>query len=217
MTPVAATRDVTKKYGRHAALARVTLALHPGEIVGLIGPNGAGKTTLLRILAGLVRPTSGTVWLAEHMHPGLVRYFGGEHTLPAHVSARRWAALWIGGRSVGPLRQFGVLSRGTRQRIGLDVMLRPPTPLLLLLDEPWDGLDPDASRWLSATLIQMRQQNACIIVSSHRLYDLADVYTRCAFLADGHLSIEEVGTNAPTGHRLAAPLFDAFDRLRKPR
>jgi ABC-2 type transport system ATP-binding protein len=102
-----------------------------------------------------------------------------------------------------------------RQHVGLEVALRQPAPVLLLLDEPWEGLDPDATRWLSDSLVRLSQQGTAIVVSSHRLYDLADVYTRCVFLDQGRLSPEQVVcTDIPAGTPRAAPLFEAFDRLR---
>src|SRR6266853_6125372 len=112
---------VSKYYGRRSALIDVTLNVAAAEVVGLVGPNGAGKTTLLRILAGLVRPSSGTI---ESSGIPRVAYFGGEHTLPGDVSARRWCSFRRSSdASQVTRRRFGVLSRGTRQRIGLDATL----------------------------------------------------------------------------------------------
>ncbi len=217
MTAPVSLHEVTKKYGRHMALDGVTLSVYRGEIVGVIGPNGAGKTSLLRILVGLLRPTGGTVRRQDGLRPGDVRYFGGERTLPPQIPARRWASLWMPGHEAAPSRRLAVLSRGTRQRLGLDVALRSPTPAVLALDEPWEGLDPMASRWLSGSLIHHRQHDAAIIISSHRLHDLADVCTRCVFLADGRLNPDQmVCGNGPADAALAAPLFEAFDRLGRP-
>src|SRR5262249_28438941 len=137
--------NVSKQYGRHWALQGVTLTFEAPEIVGLVGPNGAGKTSLLRIIAGLLQPTSGRVTRSAEPHS--TRYFAGECSLPPEVTADAWTRLWTGCRnqSLGR-RRMGMLSRGTRQQVGLETTLSAvrPAPVLVLLDEPWEGLDPDA-------------------------------------------------------------------------
>jgi ABC-2 type transport system ATP-binding protein len=165
-------------------------------------------------MAGLLRPTAGqVVWLGPH---GTLRYFGGEHTLPPAVSARRWHALWDPrGAAATTARPFSVLSRGTRQRIGLAAILASDDARLLLLDEPWEGLDPDASRWLSEALLEHRARQAGIVVSSHRIHDLAAVCDRCEFLVNGRLAEEGIAcaSDASSAER-TAQLFDHFDRVK---
>ncbi|MGE5246377.1 MAG: ATP-binding cassette domain-containing protein [Betaproteobacteria bacterium] len=205
-------RHVTRAYGRHIALKNVSLSVDRGEVLGLVGPNGAGKTTLLRILAGLIRPQHGARWVAQ---PGAERtvYFGGERTLPPGVRDCAWAQLWTGISRAGAGRAFGVLSRGTRQRAGLEAMLARSSISLLILDEPWEGLDPESTRWLTAALIAARAEGTAIVVSSHRIYDLAAVCDRCAILARGQVRGNIVCCTA--GGSLDARselLFRAFDR-----
>jgi ABC-2 type transport system ATP-binding protein len=203
----------SKHYGRRMAVRDVTLSVGAAEVVGLVGPNGAGKTTLLRVLAGLVRLSSGAVRISDASR---VAYFGGEHTIPGDVSARRWSSFWR-ARDLSQVtrRRFGVLSRGTRQRIGLEATLSAAGGGLLLLDEPWEGLDPDAARWLSEALIAQRALGTGILVSSHRIHDLAAVCDRCEFLVDGVMSEPGVvcsSTHEP-GER-ADLLLHAFDAAR---
>src|SRR5262245_47212705 len=140
MTATAALVKVSKWFGRHPALSDVSIAFDGSSIVGIVGPNGAGKATVLRIPARLIRPSEGT------------GNFAGERPLPPSASARRWMALWSADLATRtPKRRLGLLSRGSRQRIGLEAALLCPDPCLVVLDEPWEGLDPDASRWLSDT------------------------------------------------------------------
>ena len=207
----AAAHDVSRRFGRRRALSNVTLGVDAGEILGLIGPNGAGKTTLLRILARLLRPSSGSIETPER-----VRYFAGEHSMPPTVYEGRWRRLWGLSPAHGTARKLGTLSRGTRQRVGLESMLADRSAKLILLDEPWEGLDPDASRWLSAELRQRRAGGAGVVVSSHRIHDLADVCDRCVFLVGGELSSEAVtaGQLSETANR-SSLLFAAFDRVNR--
>jgi len=208
-------RHIGKRYGGERALDDVSLALVPGRVLGLVGPNGAGKTTLLRIAAGLVRPSEGSVVFATPAHGAASRYFGGEQTLPPQVSARDWLRLWQDGpHTCTPARRIGVLSRGTRQRVGLEATLASGGACLLL-DEPWEGLDPDASRWLSETLAARRQAGGAAMVSSHRIHDLAAVCDECMFLVRGRLARESVVTGAEQSHAdRVAQLLDAFDRAK---
>jgi ABC-type multidrug transport system ATPase subunit len=209
--------EISKRYGRQWALRSVTLAAAPGEIVGIVGPNGAGKTTLLRIAARLVGQQSGTV----DVPPGAtraLRYFAGERTLPPDVRAQRWRRLWGLSRDQGIGRKrIGALSRGMRQRLGLETVLaQPQSASLVLLDEPWEGLDPDASRWLSEQLAGLRLAGAAVIVSSHRIHDLATVCDRCVFINVGRVTREVDVTTTFPSHR-AAVLLEAFELSREKR
>jgi ABC-2 type transport system ATP-binding protein len=209
---IARVRHVSKRYARQIALDEVTIDVQGGEIIGLIGPNGAGKTTLLRVVAGLVRPDSGRLALGVASLPGALRYFGGERTVPGDVSVRAWSALWGAATTEAPSGRLGRLSRGTRQRIGLDATLRSPAPSLVLLDEPWEGLDPHSSRWLSDSLLRLSRLGAAVIVSSHRIHDLAEVCSRCVFLRGGRLTSElALGGDPDQAAARASRLFQAFD------
>jgi ABC-2 type transport system ATP-binding protein len=176
---------VTKAFGRRQVLNHAWLQVRAGEVVGLIGANGAGKTTLLRIAAGLVRSDGGTVRWSSVMDDerARIRYYGGEMTLPPSVRARRWASLF--DEAIDDRRRIGQLSRGTRQVLGLRVLLSGNEADLVLLDEPWEGLDPQASAWLADTVHRWRAGGAAILISSHRLYDLHAVCTRFLLLEGG--------------------------------
>jgi ABC-type multidrug transport system ATPase subunit len=172
---------VSKIFDRRVVLNRVWLQVKTGEAVGLIGCNGAGKTTMLRIAAGLVLPDSGCVrWAAGR--PAL-RYFGGEMTLPPDVSVRRWASLF--GISMDDRRPIGQLSRGNRQLVGLRLVLSGTDADILLLDEPWEGLDPHGTEWLTDTLRKWRKAGAAMLISSHRFHDLDSICTRFVMLEGG--------------------------------
>jgi ABC-2 type transport system ATP-binding protein len=212
MAALTAAAGVQKRYGKVAVLRGLDLEVNSREIVGLIGPNGAGKTTLLRTLLGLVSPTSGRV-----VRPvGPVAYFAGGQTLPPRARADRWSA-WVSRGSVKPResRLVRTLSRGTRQMVGLEAVLAMPGTDLIVLDEPWETLDPDASRWLTKTLEARRKAGAGILVSSHRLHDLAGLCDRYAFLIEGR-AVLRGASEISEGMLTGGELLKEFDALRTP-
>lgn len=172
---------VTKRFGRLQVLTQVWLQVRAGESVGLVGANGAGKTTMLRVAAGLVLPDAGSVKWADPAPA--IRYFGGEMTLPPGVRARRWASLFDVDSNDG--RRIGTLSRGSRQLFGLRIVLAGGDADVIILDEPWEGLDPVGSAWLTDTLRRCREAGAALLISSHRLHDLDSVCTRFVLLEGG--------------------------------
>ena len=187
---------VTKRFGPVPVLGQAWLQVR-SEAVGLVGANGAGKTTLLRIAAGLVLPDSGAVRVESH---DSLRYFGGEMTLPGDVRARRWASLF--GVSSHDRRPLGSLSRGSRQLYGLRVVLANYTDLLVL-DEPWEGLDPAGAAWLTDTLQRRRDSGASLLISSHRLHDLVEVCTRFVLLEGGRCRAITDRDDRPRAEQLA--------------
>jgi ABC-2 type transport system ATP-binding protein len=214
-------RGLTKSYGSTQVLRDINFDVSRGEVIGFVGPNGAGKTTLLRLAVGLLKPDAGAVWLDGEDLPAALRrmrveYFAGGSTLPPTVSARRWRQLFRGGDGATEKRRIRLLSRGTRQLLGLQALFADAAPGadLIVLDEPWEGLDPDATRWLTQSITACRASGAAILVSSHRLHDLADVCDRGAFLVEGRITLVDV-RERPGGTPGAAALLDAFDRLRQ--
>jgi ABC-type multidrug transport system ATPase subunit len=194
-------------YRGRTVFENANLFVNPGDVLGLIGPNGAGKTTLLRIAAGLIRPACGRILSA-----GAILYFGGESTMPGRCGGERWARLF--GAAVGTKRPLARLSRGTRQLLGLGAFLTRDDWAIGLLDEPWEGLDPAGSRWLTGALRGHAARGAAIVISSHRLHDAAEVCSSYAFLAHGRLRAVEpydlTGADAPVR---AADLARAFDEF----
>ncbi len=214
MTPRCMVMAVSKRYGRQWAVREVTFDVNCASIVGLVGPNGAGKTTLLRVMARLLRPSSGAVTLA--CEQASIAYFGGERTMPPELTVARWRRLWRmrseeGARS----KRIGSLSRGMRQRLGLETVFAHAAERqsLVLLDEPWEGLDPDASDWLSARLLDLRAAGGAALVSSHRMHDLAAACDRCLFMGGGKI-VGRVEMPATSPVDRSAMLLEAFERAR---
>ena len=218
MSALLSVNGVVKKYDGKRVLAGVTFCAGKGEAIGIIGPNGAGKTTLLRIVMGLLRADAGWVRLdGEPVPTALARvraaYFAGESTLPPAVRARAWRSLFHDADEGGENRPFRLLSRGTRQLQGLRTLFAVSGTRLVVLDEPWEGLDPDASRWLTQAMRapRCRRDDSGVL---HRLHDLAGVCDRYVFLDRGFATIVAGEAVARNGVVTGDGLLAAFDSVR---
>jgi ABC-type multidrug transport system ATPase subunit len=201
-------QSVTRTFGAVAALRAVSLELRAGEIVTLEGENGAGKSTLLAVLATVLRPTLGRVIyepLGEDLdvvrpelgwvsHESLCyRELSGRENveLAARAYGVDMAGAWERARDRVDARAFGdrplrTLSRGQRQRIALARAL-VHDPSVLLLDEPWAGLDAKSSDLLERTLVAERERGTLVIVSSHAADQAERLGARRVRLAGGRL------------------------------
>lgn len=183
------------------------------------GASGAGKTTLLRMLVGLLEPSMGELRVSglpprdALARPG-VAYFAGEATLPGSVRASAWGSLGNGDLITAEPGLIRTLSRGTRQLLGLRTVLGRPHAGVIVLDEPWESLDPDASRWLSAMLVTKRDRGAAVVLSSHRLHDLAGLCDAYLFLVNQRSTVMKAHEIAAAEPVTPALLLDVYDRLR---
>lgn len=204
-------REVSRHYGRRRALIRVTLDCRAGEVLGLLGPNGAGKSTLISILATIVAPSSGSVrygtatasdagprlrgrlgLLAHdlHLYPELtarenLRFFARLHGV-GDVGRRVEAGLEsaaLRDRADDPVSAF---SRGMRQRLALERALLHE-PRLLLLDEPFTGLDDLSAIALVARLKGLSARGTIVVLATHDLDVAEAVLDRVAVLREGRL------------------------------
>ena len=180
--------EVTRTFGAVAALRGVSAELRAGEIVALEGPNGAGKSTLLAVLATVIRPTFGRVayeplgddpdvvrpelgWVAhesllyreltgrENIELAARLYGVDDATACERACARVEAGAFVD-------RRVGTLSRGQRQRIALARAL-VHAPSVLLLDEPWTGLDASSAALLERELVAERERGTLVVVVTH--------------------------------------------------
>jgi len=200
--------EVSRSFGRRRALSRVSVQAAQGEILGILGPNGAGKSTLLGILATLLRPTSGRVryggitdtggaalrariGVLGHdlfLYPELtarenLEFFAALHAVeqPARAAADALDRAGLGARGDEPVSAF---SRGMRQRVALERALIHQ-PRLLLLDEPFTGLDDASASALVARLRALRQSGAILVVATHDLELAEGLLDKALFLRDG--------------------------------
>lgn len=217
--PTLAVRDLALGYGRREVFRGLSFTLRAGCSLGVIGTNGAGKTTLLRAIVGCLTPWSGDILIGGRRprealgHTG-VAYFAGDMTLPGHVRAAKWGGLGNGDQITPDRRPLRALSRGSRQLVGLRAVLGRQPLGLVVLDEPWEGLDPDAGRWLTAALETKRDRGAAVVLSSHRLHDLAGLCDQYLFMLPRHVVVLMAHEIAAVGPVTPALLTDVFDRLR---
>lgn len=209
--PVVAVRDLDVSYGPRPALRSVTFDCTPGEVVGVVGPNGAGKSTLLKTLVGLLRPSAGSVriggltpeasrrhsaYLPQHSSvdwdfPATVRGLVAMGRVPALSRLRRPGrhdqalvddALERLGLTDLARRPIGELSGGQRQRALLARALAQEARLLLL-DEPFSGIDAVTERLLWRELGRARQEGRTVLVVNHDLAITAGRFDRVLLLA----------------------------------
>jgi len=197
---------VTKRFGNRLVLQDVGFSVRSGEVLGLIGPNGSGKTTLFECLAGLMPTNAGTI-KANNKELTLSRRKEALFYLPDAISP--WAeqpVRWILGffrklykRSlqdasalIGPLRlgelmnsRIGSLSKGERKRVVLALGLLTPQPLLML-DEPFDGLDLRQTRDV-VKLLKAQATSRALMLSIHQLIDAERVCDRLVLLSAGRV------------------------------
>jgi heme exporter protein A len=204
--------DVSRNFGRRRALSRVTLTAEAGTITALLGPNGAGKSTLLSIAATLLQPSSGRVVYGDVEAPsagaalrarlGLLghdlylyqeltaaenlRFFAQVYGLDG-IERRVDAALDRAGLTERRDDLVGGFSRGMRQRLALERALIHE-PRLLLLDEPFTGLDEAARKALRDRLRVAREAGAILILTTHDIAAIEGLTDASVTLVDGRLA-----------------------------
>jgi heme ABC exporter ATP-binding subunit CcmA len=203
--------EVTRNFGRRRALNRISLSCQAGEIVALLGPNGAGKSTLLAIAATLLSASSGTVQYGDRtartggpalrarigflahdlfIYPELsaaenLRFFARLHGLAdaERVVDRALGQAGLQDRSDDPVVSF---SRGMRQRLAIERALLHG-PRLVLLDEPFTGLDDAAVEATSARLRTLRESGCIVLLTTHDLETVERLADRAVVLSGGRL------------------------------
>jgi heme ABC exporter ATP-binding subunit CcmA len=209
-----AASQIRRRFGLFTALEDVSLSVPAGQCLVLLGPNGAGKTTLLRVLATLLRPTSGTLTVsgvdalrnpeAARRRLGLVGH--GSHVyedLTAIENLAFWTAMRGSDarrdRLLSALAQVDLddvaderartLSAGMKRRLAL-ARLALAEPDVLLLDEPYTGLDQAGRKWLADFLIGRKVSGRALVVATHSFADALAIADRVAILAGGRLMLD---------------------------
>lgn len=220
---------LTKCFINFWALRGVSLKVRPGEILALLGPNGAGKTTTVRILAAVLKPTSGRAAVCGHdvvaegpavrslvgllteasglydrMSPrSYLEFFGQLHRVPGPRLRRRVGDLLdrFGLADVAD-RRLGSLSKGLRQKVAL-VRALVHDPKVLFLDEPTAAMDPAGARQVRDFIAGLRRSDRAIVVCTHNLAEAELLADRIAVVVRGQVAAE--GSPAELKRRFAGP------------
>ncbi len=222
--PILVAEGLVRRFGPRRAVDGVSITLAAGDCLALFGPNGAGKTTLLRMLGGQLKPAEGRATLHEHVLPGdaavrrmvgLISHhtmlyapltalenvqFAAEcHGVPDAPAAARAALerLRVADRADTPVR---LLSRGLQQRVSIARAL-VHAPRLLLLDEPYTGLDETGARALTAALRALKADGATMVLVTHHLGEGLAIATHAAIMHAGRFVALERAT--PQGFDVA--------------
>ncbi len=204
---------LSKDFGSFRALEDISFAVNGGESLVILGENGAGKTTTLRCLAGVIRPTSGSVMvggisvaddpevvraqvgllselpgLYERMTaPDYLDFFGRIHGMPEDVRGRRIAEMLdLFGLEQRADVWLGSYSKGMRQKVAL-VRATLHQPRVLLLDEPTSSMDPAGARLTWDYILELKRTGSAVVVCTHNLRETARVADRLAVMAGGRI------------------------------
>ncbi|NYH79177.1 ABC-2 type transport system ATP-binding protein [Actinopolyspora biskrensis] len=223
---------ISKRYGDVVALDEMSLTVRPGEMLGFVGSNGAGKTTTMRIALGVLAADSGEVryndapidrtvrsrigYMPEErgLYPKMrvldqLQYLGELHGL-SRAEAGRTAESWLERLGLAERRndQLQKLSLGNQQRVQLAAAL-VHDPAVLILDEPFSGLDPVAVELMSTVLRQTCERGVPVVFSSHqlelvqKLCDRVGIVQRGRMVADG--TVEQLRSSGPADLTVHAP------------
>lgn len=223
--------------GAVVAITGVSLRIRTGVVVGLFGPNGSGKSTLLRAMAGLVKPSCGTVrvfssvagsdvarqvvgflpdavrWPSRQSGRELLHCCAGLAAVPSgKVRARCAEMLDWAGLSAAADRPVGTYSKGMRQRLGLAQAI-VHGPRVVLLDEPASGLDPEGRLALVALIDDLRRQGRTIVFSSHLLAQAERLCDQIVLLGGGRMLAEGTPEELLGAERSSVPPTSPLERF----
>src|SRR6202046_1688845 len=229
-------QHLRKAYDTKIAVADLSFTIEPGTMFGLLGPNGSGKTSSIRMMIGITVPDSGVVNLfgepfkREHLtrigylpeERGLYKkmkvmdqliFLGELHGLDAHTASKR-AHVWCERMEITEAipKKTEELSKGMQQKIQfIAALLHEPD--LIIMDEPFSGLDPVNATLLQDTLIELRQQGKAILFSTHRMDQVEKLCDSIALISRGKLllsgSMREIKSHYPRNRMTM--VFDGCD------
>ena len=201
-------KNLSKRYGKVAALEDVNLVIEPGRVVGLLGPNGSGKTTLLKLCNGLLTPTGGEIliggakpgpetkavvsylpdkpYLADWMNVGQLMDFFGDF----YADFDRERALdMLAHLNINEQQSIKQMSKGTREKVQL-ILVMSRKAGLYLLDEPIGGVDPATRDYILDTIIRNYNPSAAVVISTHLIADVEQVLDEVVFIRNGQIMLQ---------------------------
>ena len=197
-------RNLTKSYTRgHPVLRDLNLAIPAGRIVGLLGPNGCGKSTLIKLIAGLLQPDSGEIFVGGHpvgaASKAIESYLPERTCFDDKMKVKELIAYLadfyadfdtnrayrlLADLGIDPNARLQTLSKGTKEKVQL-VMVMSRRAKLYLLDEPIAGVDPAAREYILSTIVSNYDPEAAIVITTHLITDVEQVLDDFVFLSFG--------------------------------
>lgn len=207
MEPILTVSDLTKRYGTKTALRGISLSVEPGRILGLMGPNGSGKTTFMKVVAGLLRSSSGTVSVCGNKigieSKKIVSFLPDRNILSKWMKASDAIDYYadyyadFDKQKAYDLLNFvhlekdvpvSAMSKGMVEKMNLTLAFSRKAKLYLL-DEPLGGVDPVARERIVSTIVQTYNQDSSIIVSTHLVHDIEKMFNDVCFIYDGQIEL----------------------------
>ena len=205
---------VSKKFYRESILEDVCLKLFPGNIYGFIGPNGSGKTVLLKMIAGLMRPSGGTIYLDQKQigkdldfppsmgvlieTPDFLPNYSGMQNLLYLAKIKKLVdreqimhTMKLVGIDYAAERKAGKYSLGMKQRLGIAQAIMED-PELIILDEPMNGLDQRGIAEIRKLLLELKKNNKLILLASHTREDMKMLCDQVFYIRDKKIDLKRV-------------------------
>ena len=206
--PILECRELSKRFGKTAALDNVNLSIEPGRVIGLLGPNGSGKTTLIKLANGLLTPSDGEI-LIDGEAPGpkskaIVSYLPDKEYLPDWMCPKQLmdffedfyadfdrarAEEMLARLGLDPAQKVKQMSKGTREKVQL-ILVMSRRAKLYLLDEPIGGVDPATRDYILDTIIRNYNPEAAVIISTHLISDVEQVLDDVIFINQGRVVLQ---------------------------
>ncbi|MFH0992710.1 MAG: ABC transporter ATP-binding protein, partial [bacterium] len=210
------TQFLTKLYGQVVALDDVNLSLESGKIIGLLGPNGSGKTTLIKILTGMSKQYSGKVYIngkpISNESKALISYLPDQLYFDPWMKIRDLALFMKDMFADFDPQQFKTLlqrfkiedrihirklSKGNQEKLQLALVLSRKAKIYIF-DEPIGGVDPALRQIILDTIINERNPEATILLSTHQIYDVENLFDEVIFLKEGHVLLHKTTSEVIT-------------------
>jgi ABC-2 type transport system ATP-binding protein len=201
-------RNLSKRYGKLAALDSVNVSLKSGCITGLLGPNGSGKTTFIKLANGLLQPSAGDLTVCgKPVGPeskAAVSYLPDRICLDLWMRVqdaldfyadfyadfnRNTASEMIKNLGLDPKKRLKTLSKGNREKVQL-VLVMSRRAQLYLLDEPIGGVDPAARDYIINTILANYSEEAAVLISTHLIQDVEQILDDIIFLKEGKVILQ---------------------------
>jgi ABC-2 type transport system ATP-binding protein len=235
-------RHIIKRFGNHIAVDGVTFTVPTGCIYGILGPNGAGKSTTLRMINDIIAPDGGDIELLGGLKPGrdasarigylpeerglytkmkvaaMIQFMGELRGLSATVAKQR-TGQWLDKLGLAQWSDNKVqdLSKGMQQKVQFATALIHQ-PELVILDEPWSGLDPINAEVLQDTVAEIRAAGRTVLFSTHQMEQAEKICDEVCIIARGKVvlagALAEIKRNAAVGHQVALEFADQAERER---